>query len=408
MKLLSDKLKTLNTESAFQIGAQVGKLRSQGKDIIGFHIGEPDFDTPQNIKDAAVEALMQNKTHYAVPAGIPELRNSVAEYISETRGIRVDPKNIIIGPGAKPVIAMAMQALINPGDEVICPNPGYPGYYANAGFYGADVVSLPLLEKNNFGFDVSELESLITKKTKLLVMNSPQNPTGGVLTKKDIMDVAALAKEHDLYVLSDEIYSRILYEGEHFSIMKVPGMQERTLLVDGWSKIYSMTGWRLGFMTANDDIMKYLPSLLINMVSSTATFTQYAGIEALVGPQDDPARMVKEFKERRDLIVEGLNSIPGFSCRKPQGAFYVFPNVTELCKKTGLKDSTMVQNYLLGYDGPTVSLLSRFCFGGRNVKEHDEYVRLSFANSKENIVEGVKRLKNAFADKRAIESYLSR
>ncbi|HOB21314.1 MAG TPA: pyridoxal phosphate-dependent aminotransferase, partial [Bacillota bacterium] len=356
-------------------------------------IGEPDFDTPQNIKDAGCRAIQNNETHYGPSAGIMPLREAIAKYISETRNISVKPEHVVVTPGAKPIIFHGILACVDPGDEVIYPNPGFPIYESMINFVGAKPVPLPLVEEKNFSFDVQQLRSLVTEKTKMIIINSPQNPTGGVLSKEDLEAVAELAIEHDLWVISDEIYSRLVFDGEFRSITAIPGMQERTIIIDGFSKTYAMTGWRLGYGVMNEKLAETVARLETNSESCTATFTQWAGIEALTGPQDRAEAMAAEFRRRRDLIVEGLNQIEGITCCKPGGAFYVYPNVTGACKRLGLADSREFQRYLLYEAG--VAVLARTCFGKRNQGEDQEYVRLSYATSTEQIQEGLARIKKA-------------
>ena len=320
-------------------------------------------------------------------------RESIARYISKTRGISIQPGEVVVTPGAKPIIFYSILACINEGDEVIYPNPGFPIYESVINFVGAKAVPLPLLEEKDFRFDVDMLKSKITDKTKLIIINSPQNPTGGVLTQSDLQAIADLAVQKDIWVFSDEIYCNMVYDGKFQSILSLPGMKERTILLDGFSKTYAMTGWRLGFGVMNKDLAAHFTRLETNSVSCTSTFVQKAGIEALEGPQDDSHKMIQEFKARRDIVVEALNSIEGITCKNPGGAFYVFPNVTEICQKLNLKDSKELQQYLLYEAG--VDVLGRTCFGQKNQEEQQEYIRLSYATSRENIIEGVKRIKQA-------------
>jgi len=387
------RMQRLGTETAFEVLAQVNELKRKGKDIISFAIGEPDFDTPLHIKDAGIRALKEGYTHYSPSAGVPSLRESVAHYISKTRGIEVDPEEVVITPGAKPIIAYGILACVNEGDEVIYPNPGFPIYESFINFVGAKPVPLPLLEEKEFSFDPKDLEAKITEKTKMIIINSPHNPTGGILTQDDLEVIAKIAKEKDIWILSDEVYSQIIYDGEFKSVVSIPGMKERTILIDGFSKTYAMTGWRLGFGVMRKDLAADLTRIQTNVNSCTNTFIQYAGIEALEGPQDASLAMVKEFKERRDLIWEGLNEIKGIRCVKPKGAFYIYPNVTEVCRNLNLANSKKLQEYLLYKAG--VAVLSRSCFGCRNQGEKDEYIRLSYATSKEDILEGLERIKKA-------------
>jgi len=388
---LADRISRLANENAFVVLAEVTKLKEQGKHIINFGVGEPDFDTPANIKQAGIDAIKNNLTHYSPPAGVPDFRRAVAKYISKTRNVDVSMDNIVVSTGTKPVIFYTISALINEGDEVIYPNPGYPVYESIISYVGGKPVPLPLIEEKEFSFDVKDLKKAVTKKTKMIILNSPQNPTGGVLGKEDLEKIAKIAIENNLWVMSDEIYSRIVYDEAFNSIISLDGMLERTILIDGFSKIYSMTGWRLGYGVMPRELVDVMVMLNTNVITCTATFTQYAGIAGYEGPQDEANKMVEEFKARRDLIVDGLNDIKGFKCLKPKGAFYVFPNVTGACKKLGLKDSKELQQLLLN-EGH-VAVLPRSSFGIKNNCEKEEYIRLSYAISRENIIEGLKRIK---------------
>lgn len=387
----AERMSRLGTENAFEVLAEVAKLAAQGRDIVSFAIGEPDFDTPENVKAAGIRAITENQTHYGPSAGLLALREKIAEYVSTTRGIDVSPDEVVVTPGAKPILFHGILACIDPGDEVIYPNPGFPIYESVINFVGAKPVPLALREEREFSFDPDELRGKVSPRTKMIILNSPQNPTGGVLERRDLEAVAELATKYDLWVISDEVYSRILFDGEFSSIVSIPGMKERTIIIDGFSKTYAMTGWRLGYGVMPRGLAKDVARLETNCESCTATFTQWAGVEALTGPQDATAAMVKEFRERRDLIVEGLNSIEGIKCLAPKGAFYVFPNITGACRKLGLKDSKEFQERLL-YEGG-VAVLPRTAFGMRNEGEEEEYIRLSYATSKANIVEGLRRLK---------------
>ncbi|MCL4386660.1 MAG: pyridoxal phosphate-dependent aminotransferase [Cyanobacteria bacterium] len=389
----AQRLKKLGTENAFNVLGKVLKLKEQGRNVISFCIGEPDFDTPENIKEAAIKALNNNMTHYGPSGGLPVFKRTIADYVSKTRKISVGEENVCVSAGAKAIIYYIIHAILNPGDEAIYPNPGYPTYESIINFVEAKAVPLPVLESKEFSFDVNTLEKLITKKTKLIILNTPQNPTGGVLSKNDLEAVAEIAKENNIYVLSDEIYSRIIYVKEFNSIISIPGMIERTILVDGFSKTYAMTGWRLGYGIANKEFIREITNLENNCVACTTTFSQFAGIEALTGPQDSVEKMVIEYKERRDMIVDLLNDIKGISCLKPKGTFYVFPNVTQACKNLGLKDAEALQDYLLNDYG--VAVLARTSFGKRYEDETQEYIRISYATSKENIKEGLRRIKIA-------------
>ncbi len=372
--MLAQATKRLGTETAFEVLAKARALEAQGREIIHLEIGEPDFDTPENIVEAGVRALREKWTHYGPSAGLPEARKAFAEYAGGMRGVDIDPDTVVVTPGAKPVLFFGMMALVDPGDEVIYPNPGFPIYESVIEYLGATAVPLQLREENRFSLDVAELESKITPRTKMLILNTPANPTGGVIPKQDIERVAALAQKHDFWVLSDEIYSRILYEGEHFSFLSVPGMRERTILLEGHSKTYAMTGWRLGFAVAPREVAAMMSRFMTNCNSCTASFTQVAGIEAVRGPQEAATRMVEEFRRRRDLIVDGLNAIPRVSCLRPSGAFYVFPNVRD----TGVSSSQLA-GALLQEAG--VAVLSGTAFGAFG----EGYLRLSYANSQDNI-----------------------
>lgn len=390
---LADKMYSLGTETAFEVLAEVEKLKREGKNIVSFALGEPDFDTPENIKQAAISAIDDNYTHYNPSAGLMDARKIMADYIGKTRNIPVKSEEVVITPGAKPIIFFGLMATINPGDEVIYPNPGFPIYESVIRYVGGVPVPLALREERNFSFSPEELESKITDKTKMIIINSPQNPTGGILTSEDLKKIAEIAIAKDIWVFSDEIYSRIIYDGEFESISSLPGMKERTLILEGLSKTYAMTGWRIGYGIGPEPVVNAIAKLCTNSVSCTATFTQIAAIEALTGPQIATEQMIQEFKERRDMIVDGLNDITGISCLKPKGAFYVYPNVTKACQKLGFKSAKELQNYLLHQ--ANVAVLPQTSFGIRNENETQEYIRLSFATSKGNIIEGLDRIKKA-------------
>jgi aspartate/methionine/tyrosine aminotransferase len=364
----------LGTESAFEVLARARALEAQGRKIVHLEIGEPDFDTPRNIREAAAKALQEGWTHYGPSPGLPELRKVIAEIWQKERGIPCDWENVVVTPGGKPIMFYAMLALLDPGDDVLLPNPAFPIYESLVNFLGARPVDLPLLQANDFDLDLADLERKVTSRTKLLIMNSPQNPTGGALKPETIEGIAAIARQHDFMILADEIYGRILYEGRHLSIASLPGMAERTIVLDGFSKTYAMTGWRLGFGIMNKELAQHVGRLQTNVVSCTAAFTQRAGIEALTGPQDEPKAMVEEFRRRRDAIVAGLNAIPGISCLKPRGAFYVFPDIT----KTGFK-SRELEKLLMDEAG--VACLTGTAFG----RYGEGHLRFSYANSLENI-----------------------
>jgi aspartate/methionine/tyrosine aminotransferase len=364
----------LGTETAFEVLARARALEAKGRKVVHLEIGEPDFDTPANIRKAAVEALEEGFTHYGPSAGLPEFRKVIAETWSRDRGIPCDADNVIVTPGAKPIMFYVMLALLEEGDEVLYPNPGFPIYESVGNFLGARTVPYVLKEEKGFDLDLKELESKVTPRTKLLIFNSPHNPTGAVLSPETIQGIAALARKHSFYILADEIYARMLYEGRHLSIASLPGMAERTIVLDGFSKTYAMTGWRLGFGIMNKDLAVHVARLQTNSNSCTATFTQKAGIAALTGPQTAVEAMNAEFRIRRDTIVKGLNQIPGIKALMPQGAFYVFPNITG----TGMT-SKQLADALLEEAGVA-------CLAGTSFGAHGEgYLRLSYANSLENL-----------------------
>ena len=384
MVKLAERMARLGTETAFEVLAKAKALEAQGKEVIHLEIGEPDFDTPQNIIDAAAKAMNEGQTHYGPAAGLPVLREVLAEDMGKRRNIKIAPNQIVVTPGAKPIMFFTILALVNEGEEVMYPNPGFPIYESVIDFVGAKSVPYPLREEKEFSFDVDEFLSLITDKTKLIVLNSPQNPTGGILTEEDLEAVAKAAIEKDIYILSDEVYLNIIYEGSHHSIAAIPGMQERTIILDGFSKTYAMTGWRLGYGAMPEELAEKVTQLQINSNSCTCTFAQYGAIEAITGPQDEAKKMVTEFKKRRDVIVDGLNQIKGISCLRPHGAFYVFPNIKEL----GV-DGKMFADYLLENYG--VAVLSGTAFG----KYGEGYLRFSYANSIENIEKALDRIDQA-------------
>jgi aspartate aminotransferase len=381
---LADRMSRLGTETAFEILAKAKQLEAKGKNVIHLEIGEPDFITPRNIIDAGIKALNEGYTHYNPSAGVREFREVIAKEISKTRKINVNPDQVVVTPGGKPIIFFSIFALINSGDEVIYPNPGYPIYESVIDFIGGKAVPIQLREENDFRLDTDELKKLVTDKTRMIIINSPQNPTGGILTKDDLRVIAEIALSRDIFVLADEIYSRIIYDGDHHSISSFPGMQERTIILDGMSKTYAMTGWRLGYGVMREDLAVKIARLQTNSNSCTATFTQRAGIEALTGPQEDVDRMVAEFKKRRDVIVEGLNHIPRISCKTPKGAFYVFPNVKEIGWEV-----RKLSDFLLNEGG--VAVLFGTSFG----KYGEGYIRISYANSVENIKKGLSRIEKA-------------
>jgi aspartate/methionine/tyrosine aminotransferase len=378
-------MKALETETAFEVLAKAKAVEKQGKSVVHLEIGEPDFDTPRNIKEAAMKALDQGYTHYGPSAGLPEFREAIAQYISKTRGIKAEPNEVVVTPGAKPIMFFSMLALVNAGEEVLYPNPGFPVYESLINFVDAKPVPIPLLDENDFRLDPEYIKTHITKKTKMIILNYPENPTGGIVTKDDLKVIAdCISNRDDVFVLADEIYSRIIYEGKHESIAALPGMKDKAILLDGFSKTYAMTGWRLGYGVMRKDIAVKLAQLMTNSNSCTSTFTQIAGIEALKGPQTEVEKMVVEFKKRREVIVSGLNEIEGFSCKKPHGAFYVFPNTSG----TGM-DSKKLGDHLLYNAG--VAVLPGISFG----KYGENHLRLSFANSIENIKKALERISKA-------------
>ena len=378
---LARRMSRLGTETAFEVLNKARALERQGKSIIHLEIGEPDFDTPANVVEAGVDALQKGWTHYGPAAGLPELRQTIADYVGRTRGVQVAPEEVVVVPGGKPIIFFTILALIDEGDEVIYPNPGFPIYESMIHYVGGKAVPTRLREDRDFSVDVNELASLITDRTKLIILNSPHNPTGGVMQRKDVEQVAKVIGDRNILVLSDEIYSRLLFEGEHFSMMSVPGMQERTILLDGFSKTYAMTGWRMGYGVMRADLAAHITRLMTNSNSCTASFTQMAGVEALRGDQSSVEHMCAEFKSRRDVFVAGLNKIKGFSCRMPKGAFYVFPNIT----KTGWKSKPLADALL---EQAGVAALSGTAFG----EFGEGYLRFSVANSMENLQQALDRI----------------
>lgn len=380
---LAKRMSRLGTETAFEVLVRARALEAQGKHIVHLEIGEPDFDTPPNIVEAAVDALHHGYTHYGPSAGLPDLRQAIADEVSRTRGIEVAAEEVVVVPGGKPIIFFSLLALVEEGDEVIYPNPGFPIYESMINFLGAKAVPIPLREERDFRLDVDELKALINDRTKMIIVNSPQNPTGGVMTRQDIFGVSEAIGDRDIMVLSDEIYGRLLFEGEHYSIAAVEGMKDRTIILDGFSKTYAMTGWRMGYGVMRPDLAVHIARLVTNSNSCTATFTQIAGIEALRGDQSEAIRMNEEFRNRRDVFVSGINQIKGFSCRLPKGAFYTFPNIT----RTGWP-SKKLADALLEQAG--VAALSGTAFGALG----EGYLRFSVANSIDNINLALERIDN--------------
>ncbi|MEM4981266.1 MAG: pyridoxal phosphate-dependent aminotransferase [Candidatus Bathyarchaeia archaeon] len=399
MPNISERTKNLGTENAFVVLKEVNELIQKGRSIMNFCIGQPDFDTPEYIKEGAIKAIKEGKTGYTPSPGIPELRRVVAEYFSETRGIDVKPDWVVVACGAKPFIGYTILSVTDhgKGHKVVYPNPGFPIYESLIRAYGAVPVPIPLLESKGFSIDIDYLERIIDDKTRLLILNSPHNPTGGSLDRDTLEQIAEIVKRYDnLWVFSDEVYSRIVYDGEFVSIASIDGMLERTIIVDGVSKTYAMTGWRIGF-AANPILAEHIARWVTNTESCAPHPNQYAALTALTGPQDDTRKMVETFRRRRDIIVERINSIEGIKCLKPKGAFYVWPNVTEACRIVGAKDSEEFRKRLLYEAG--VAVLSDIHFGYRNEGE-GEHIRLSYAASEDTIKEGLRRIKEFMEENR--------
>ncbi|MBI2774270.1 MAG: pyridoxal phosphate-dependent aminotransferase [Chloroflexi bacterium] len=382
MRPLASRMSRLGTETAFEVLAKARALEAQGREIIHLEIGEPDFDSPRSVVAAGVAALERGETHYTPSAGVVELREAIAGYLARRRGLTVDPAHVIVTPGAKPIMFYALLALLEDGDEAIYPDPGFPIYSSMIDFAGARGIPLPLREANGFDVDVDELRSLITPRTKVLVLNSPSNPTGAALSPAAVSDIARMARERDLWVLTDEIYADLLYEGEHRSLLREEGMADRVILLDGFSKTFAMTGWRLGYGVFPEPLVEPVTKLVTNSVSCTATFVQRAGVVAMSTQPPELAAMKRAFRERRDAIVAGLNAIPGITCTMPKGAFYAFPNVRGL----GLGDSAAVADRILYEAG--VAVLAGTCFG----RAGEGHIRMSYANSLPNIRTAVARI----------------
>jgi len=396
---ISERTRSLGTENAFVVLKEVNELLSQGKDIVNFCIGQPDFDTPEYIKEGAIKAIKEGKTGYTPSPGIPELREAVAEYLCKTRNIDVKPESVVVANGAKPFIGYVILSVTDygKGHEVLYPNPGFPIYESLISAYGAVPVPLPLIERKGYSFDIEYFKSKVNDKTRLLILNSPHNPTGGVLGKDTLKQVTDIIKEYEnLWVFSDEVYSRMVHDGEFTSIASIPRMQERTVIVDGASKTYAMTGWRIGY-ASNEKLSAHMARWVTNTDSCAGHPNQYAALTALMGLQDESEKMMMSFKKRRDLIVDGLDKIEGVKCLKPGGAFYAWPNVTEACKLVGAKDSEDFRKRLL-YDAD-VAVLSDIHFGHRNRGE-GEHIRFSYATSDANIKEGLKRTKDYINENR--------
>ena len=379
---LSERMSRLGTETAFEVLVRARALEAQGRNVVHLEIGEPDFDTPPNITEAGIQALKSGATHYGPSAGLPELREAVAQDSTKRRGAKATPEMVVITPGGKPIMFFAILALVDPADEVLYPNPGYPIYESMIRYIGGVPVPVRLLEEQGFVLDVDQLVSKVGPKTRLIVLNSPHNPTGGAIPEAGLRAIADVAAKHGVLVLADEIYGRILYEGQHFSIASMPGMEPLAIILDGFSKTYAMTGWRLGYGIMPAPLAQVVAKLQTNSTSCTATFTQMAGVAALRGDQSSVERMVAEFRRRRDAIVEGLRGIPGFTCALPQGAFYVFPNIT----RTGFSARALADRLL---DEAGVACLSGTAFG----EWGEGHLRFSYANSLENIQEAIRRIR---------------
>jgi aspartate aminotransferase len=383
---LASRMNGLGTESAFEVLVRARALEAQGKDVVHLEIGEPDFATPPNIVEAATRALREGWTHYGPSAGLPQLREAAASNAAQHLGVSVDPAEVVITPGGKPIMFFTILALVEEGDEVLYPNPGFPIYESMIRFVGGKEIPYGLREDHDFDVNVDEILEKLTDRTRLVIVNSPHNPTGGVMERAEIARLAKALVDRDIFVLSDEIYDRLIYEGEHASIAQFPGMKEKTIILNGFSKTYAMTGWRMGYGVMRADLAQQVTLLMTNSNSCTASFTQIAGVEALRGPQDSVDKMREEFRRRRAVIVDGLNKIPGFSCRQPHGAFYVFPNI----RGTG-KSSRQIADALLTEAG--VACLWGTAFGDWG----EGYLRFSFANSVENIQKALERIQSWMA-----------
>ena len=384
---LASAVQRLGTETAFKVLAQAKRLEAEGRSIIHLEIGQPDFPTPENICAAGKQAIDEGFTAYGPTCGLPDFRDLIAQHVAESRGIDVSDSQVVVTPGGKPVMFFTILALVEPGDEVVYPDPGFPIYRSLIDYVGGKGVPMPLLEANDFSFDIDHLRTIVSDRTKLLILNSPQNPTGGVLSRDDLAAVAELCVRHDVMILTDEIYSRLLYEDHFESITQFDGIPERAIILDGFSKTYSMTGWRLGYGIFPEWLVESIERLMVNSNSCTASFVQRAGMEALSGPQDSVAAMRDSFRERRDFIVKGLNGIPGISCRQTKGAFYAFANVSEV-----LLPSQELEKRLLEEAGVA-------CLAGDGFGENGRgFLRFSYANSTENIGEALARI-SAFVER---------
>ena len=378
---VADRMNLLHTESAFQILARANALEAQGKSIVHLEIGQPDFKTPQNIIEAAYKSMNEGKTGYTPTPGVPLLRETIAQHCETYKGVKTCPEEIVVVPGGKPVMFFTMLMLTQPGDEVICPNPGFPIYESVVRFSGAKPVPMPLLEKNNFSVDLEQLRRDINEKTKLIILNNPGNPTGGMIRKEDIIAIADMIRGKGIYVLSDEIYDRIIFEEKPLSIASLPDMKDWTIILDGFSKTYAMTGWRLGFGVMNKELAQHMTMLMVNSASCAASITQWAAVEALTGPQDAVTEMVEAFRKRRDYLIDALNGIDGINCAMPGGAFYAFPNISSF----GISSAEFA-NRLLDEAGIAAAWGTAFGSFGEG------FIRFSYANSLENLKIAVDRL----------------
>lgn len=392
----ANRLKNLGTETAFEVLQQIEEFPEERREnVISFAIGEPDFNTPEHIKQAGIQAIQEDYTHYTPSGGIPELRVSIANFASETKDIDVSADNIVVLPAAKFVVDLTLLCCTNPGDEVIYPNPGYPIYESLINVHNCKAVPARLLESKNWNYTINKLRNKVSENTRLIIINSPENPTGSVLNQQNLEMLAEIALENDLWVLSDEIYSNILYDNqEYISIAAQPDIQNRTVILDGFSKFFAMTGWRLGYAIVNEQLAEHFTRWATNTISCTASFTQRAGLAAMEEDKSASIAMVEEFERRRDLIHRRLNDINGISALKPKGAFYIFANITKACKNKGLKDSLEFQEYIL--EKADVAVLSRKYFGNKSPQEKDDYVRFSYCVSYEEIKEGMDRLEELF------------
>ena len=392
MPQISERTKKMGTENAFVVLKEVEDLIYRGKNVISFCIGQPDFDTPRHIKEHAIKSIREGKTGYTSSEGILTLRSAIAEMQSQIKGVDISPDDVVVANGAKPFIAYSIMATTEygHGHEVICPRPGYPIYQSQAIVHGAKAVPLDMFEEKDFAFDLTALANTVNENTKLLIINTPQNPTGGILKRKELEEIAELAIKYDFFVLADEVYSRIVYDRKFESIASIPGMLEHTIIMDGVSKTYSMTGWRIGY-AINPKLAKYLSKWVTNVESCAGHPSQHAALQAIRGPQEDAEKMIKIFKERRDLIVKLLNDIPGVKCKTPGGAFYAYPNVTEACRKVCARNAEEFRRMLLEDAG--IAVLADIHFGGKAEGE-GEHIRFSYATSNENIKEGLKKMKD--------------